>query len=570
MSITVNNLGPNSVEIRTIGENADAIWSSVYAFINQFGWTLESTHSGNGAGYRIISIAQVDEQGNSIGSASVRVNLIDMTLTPLFGSIIERSHGYPTSADTAFMRNHIDHIKNIATDNILTSSLNITAGPGNSFQLNSSTTANLLNYYEGQSLKVVGTSGSYAGTVANCFVRDILDNSIRIEVNANDTYASVLEDVSIFAPKVVYTGVSNPTTIYISASEKHIAIQVKAPDGRYHDYSAVCQVETVPGSNVPSRLIGTTAFMNSRGGSHLNLLQTSAYAMAQSYSLYNHAYLGNNTTDFDYKQLNLPQYNRTFSSGNYYAVPPSEVIGPFAIAKTPYGNTSEAASLGAKLATPFGEAGIVGGEQNYGKSLTDPTGTSNVNLSIYMFSKIYYRGLGDLVPSDTAQYGGSALVFSPYCSVDNMYDLNESLKSHMRISDQFYVNPSSALSSYIPQVRTASTNAYLYGGASGVLTAGSTNSGAQNFSGAMMLGRPYNMLVASTGLLPGSVISADVDSNGFASAGATPKDHLIFAYEPSDSVYSNNLQRSITDFRWSQSMISKILTSRRGAVAFPL
>lgn len=526
MTVTVNSLGPNSAEIVVVNEaTAQPAMNAVENFIISKGWTRVT---GVGNNYeRIYSSANL-----TTGTKFIKINAMDMHIDHA-----EAYSGTTTVAATnpAFRRvsnDHLDYEKNLYADSNsstpASSSIIFTGTSVIGGSLSLSIPAGLPEVlYPQQYVRLI--SRSEPNTWLDCVIasHNNVTGAVTMHPYAAGTgnNGDTLTDWSILTHTVKYNTAS-PSYIYVSASARHVAIQVKYRDGSYGDWHAVLETENPVGAAIPSIL--TTGYMVSNSGYTNRMSNTSSASSPLT-----------NTVS--------PSSTSIFGSHRLWC-------GPYSQPRSRLNRTGVTASRFSKISTPIGDAGPIGSQQRFALGRA----VSGSSIAHYMENLVYYKGMGDVIPNIPEPVTEKQWAFSGSAVTDltenaDWTDLSINTWPGAKTSLTFnsFDEPSGSInyswssvreqSSWLPVVPT-------------------------------LLGRIYGIKFVTSGLAAGNILSIKVDPNGFADESGIAQDHLVMSYQ-SQFVADSRQGTSFTQGPVQNALTivdqATIRQSRTASVAFP-
>lgn len=532
MTVTVNSLGANSAEIIVTNENtAIPAADAVETFLIARGWTRQAS-LGN-TYERIYSAANL-----TTGTKFIKINALDMH--------IEHAESYSgtttiTATNNAFRmvnNDHLEYGRDVYGDStsaaavlaqiILTGTATITTSMTISIPAGQT---ELL--YPGQFVRCVSRSNSGVWVDG----RVVSQNNITGEITLSryavgpGNIASTSTDWSILTHKINYS-TGTPSYIYISASARHIAIQVKYLDGQWGVWHAVMETENPAGVEVPSIL--TTSFMMSNSGFTNNSNAT---------SLTRDGSISDNTSQ--------PSLTSKFNKFRLWC-------GPYSQPRSRKNRTGVTASRFSKISTPLGDAGPVGSQRRLTLGSVGSTGT----ITAFVENIVYYKGLGDVIPNQTEPITGRQWAFSGVAVTDLTDNTSwEDLSINgWRGYRQDVVLSSTATNS--APVFTADNYRW---STDNELSSWTTQS-------VTLLGRIHAIKFVTTGLPAGNIVSVKVNPSGFADDSGIAQDHLVMNYQSefvADSRQGSTLIPATPSGGDGAVAQSKIRLSQGASVAFP-
>lgn len=529
MTVTVNSLGANSAEIIVTNENtAIPAANAVETFLIARGWTRVA---GVGNNYeRIYSAANL-----TTGTKFIKINALDMH--------IEHAESYSgtttvTATNPAFRHvnnDHLDYARDLYGDSLSSvSSITIVAQVGSSVSTTNMTIAipagQTETLYPGQFVRVISRSTSsfwIDGIVVshNNITGDVVIR--RYGLGPANTSSSI-SDWSILTHRVNYS-TGTPSYIYISASARHVAIQIKHRDGVWADWHAVMETENPAGAELPSIL--TTGFMISNSG-YVNNVQG-----------YSAAWGGSLNTLF----ANAPSLTSSFGSFRLWC-------GPYSQPRSRLNRAGVTTSRFSKISTPLGDAGPVGSQRRFNHGNNQSNGAQ-----IYFLENIvYFKGMADVIPNTVEAITGQQWAFSGVA----VTDLTETA-TWIDLSINTW--PGYVANRANNSISSPGTTSHLYEWAS-VREQSSWRPHVPT-----LLGRIYGIKFVTSGLPAGNILSVKVDPNGFADNSGIAQDHLVMNYQSRFVADSRQNTTSITPDGSPLNSVDQavIRQSQSASVAFP-
>jgi hypothetical protein len=534
MTVTVNTLGPNSAEIIVTSEStAIPAMNAVETFLLAHGWAREAS-LGN-TYERIYSAANL-----TTGTKYIKINALDLH--------IEHAESYSgtttvTATNPAFRMVNNDHLEygrdvygDSTSSNAAFSSIvltgSTTASTGISITIPAGQTETL---YVGQFVRIVSRSNSSVWIDGIVSSQNNITGAvvlIRYAVGPGNTDASIT-DWSILTHKINYS-TGTPSYIYISASARHVAIQVKYRDGQWGVWHAVMETENPAGVDVPSIL--TTSFMMSNSGFTNN---------SNASSTTNTGAIPDNTS--------APSLTSIFNKFRLWC-------GPYSQPRSRKNRTGVTASRFSKISTPLGDAGPVGSQKRLNLGQVSSAG----NVVSFVENIVYYKGLGDVIPNQTEPITGRQWAFSGVAVTDltdnaSWEDLSINGWRGWRQDIAFSVTSASGGSP-----GSLTSDAYRWSTAN-ELSSWTTQS-------VTLLGRIHAIKFVTTGLPAGNIVSVKVNPSGFADDSGIAQDHLVMNYQ---SEFVADSRQGTTTILATPSggdgavAQSKIRLSQSASVAFP-
>jgi hypothetical protein len=530
MTVTVNTLGPNSAEIIVTSEStAIPAMDAVETFLLAHGWTKEAS-LGN-TYERIYSAANL-----TTGTKYIKINALDLH--------IEHAESYSgtttvTATNPAFRMVNNDHLEygrdvygDSSTSFVVLAQVVLTGTETNTTSMTISIPAGQTELlYPGQFVRCVSRSNSGVWVDGRVVSQNNITGAIEISryaVGPSNASTSIT-DWSILTHRINYS-TGTPSYIYISASARHVAIQVKYSDGQWGVWHAVMETENPAGVEVPSIL--TTSFMMSNSGFTNN---------SNSSSINSGGTISDNASQ--------PSLTSIFNKFRLWC-------GPYSQPRSRKNRTGVTASRFSKISTPLGDAGPVGSQKRL--SLGFVNLTTSGTMVTFVENIVYYKGLGDIIPNQTEPITGRQWAFSGVAVTDLTDNASwEDLSINgWRGYKQGLIPGSSEAPAFTSDVYRWST--------ANELSSWTTQS-------VTLLGRIYAIKFVTTGLPAGNIVSVKVNPSGFADDSGIAQDHLVMNYQ--SEFVANSIQgtTAITVLAGSDGAVaqSKIRLSQSASVAFP-
>jgi hypothetical protein len=230
--------------------------------------------------------------------------------------------------------------------------------------------------------------------------------------------------------------------------------------------------------------------------------------------------------------------------------------------------TGSMASIFNEISTPLGSAKLIGGQLRMHLDRANQGTSSSYSYVVTDFEKVaYFRGMGDVIPASFEPVTGKlwALSGTAICDLGNLTNTynfyrNQENDNYL-INDSYYTTLSS--DNYDVSNGERSENDF----ATFRYRIEPKQKHSIQTSEPTLLGRIYNIKFLTTGIYPSSIVSVDVDANGFTDTSGTPTDHLVFA------VYSNYEPTTTITDDWQNyednNAIERIKSSQSVAIGFP-
>lgn len=397
---------------------------------------------------------------------------------------------------------------------------------------------------------------------------------------------TVVTDWALLAPTLAYNAYSSPAYVYVSASARHMAIQTRNVDGTFNDWCAVCELENPLGlsSSYPAWGL-TTGYMSGNSG------YTETVNLLRFDNTYGNVVANTNTTQVGYGyyhpgvstdiRSNFNQHYYFFNSGALTATggagtrqPPlpfmnkqgklTQFTGPFSLPLTYKGRTSNIAAQFTKVVTTLGEAGYIGTVK---KEIIDyiayPDAASANYVGVNNMATVYYRGMGDVMPTALSTPAGSKHWAVSGSIVTDLVDTDSTNPTTFNVMcdntqlDYTVARPwTTALGTVSNTLVNASATVYLSGG----VQSSYRDQSQWRTTQPTPMGRIYGMKYVTSGMAPLNTMSIKVDGNGFVSSSGTATDHILFSY-PSQYVSPTNI---------AAIAIGNIYANNTNVVAYPV
>lgn len=367
----------------------------------------------------------------------------------------------------------------------------------------------------------VATVSTYTDTTATV----VINSPFWSPINATATSAWYLMNFGLN-----YNQTTAPAYVYINATARNVCIQCRNTDGTWQDWTAVTELENpLSLSNnwglTTGYMIGNSGYtINANNGTGFEIFSpigTASNRLAQTLSSSFVAPVGQ-------AAIRSTPVTSSNIAGKYCIF-----TGPFSVPSTNYSvaKTGATASQLSKLITPLGEVGymttvrksLLNGFQILSGTVGQAT-TAEVAL-------VYYKGISDLMPTQTLVAGGSKH-WAVSCSL---------------VTD---IHPSSNITTALMDTRADNIEGMFTQNAGWnatnlqPLTFGPLASykDMSQFRGQQptTMGRLYGLKAVTSNLGPTTTISIKVDASGFTSTSGSATDHFVFSY-PSYYVSSTTL-----------------------------
>jgi hypothetical protein len=559
MTVTTNSLGSNSAEIIAVNETNlyTNVMTAIDAFVTTHGWSAKP-----GVGNDLEKV-YISSNATGGGTKEIKINALDLHI-----QMADSFTGTTTvtSTNEAERYLNLDHITypDYAYEKVISESVgtigyvNTNATTTSSYYSSSFTfyiSAGQTNtLYPNQQIKFIDSNN----TDNYCYAKINSHNNTTGEISAtysrdSNTSWSFTTDVYICIDRLNYVTDIQSAHIFISASDKHIAIQCRNTNGVWHDFTAICETENPLA--VEDASILTTGFMLGNSG----MVRRADYWNEIGYG----SGIASISASADVPDTSLYTNEHTYGEHR-------QLTGPFSMSSTRKSRTGSMASIFNEISTPLGSAKLIGGQLRMHLDRVQQT-NNNSQSNTYVITDFeqvsYFRGMGDVIPASFEPVTGKlwALSGTAICDLgnltntDNFYDNKEN--DNYLINDSYYTT-NSGDNYYVSSAEIGEfSDANFYNRIE------PKQKHSIQTSEPTLLGRIYNMKFLTTGIYPSSIVSVDVDANGFTDTSGTPTDHLVFA------VYSNyEPTTSITD-DWQNyednNAIERIKSSQSVAIGFP-
>ena len=559
MTVTTNSLGSNSAEIIAVNETNlyTNVMTAIDAFVTTHGWSAKP-----GVGNDLEKV-YISSNATGGGTKEIKINALDLHI-----QMADSFTGTTTITATNEAERYLnlDHITypDYAYAKV-TSETQSTIGYGNTNVLTTSSyySASFTFYisagqtntlYPNQQIKFIDSNN----TDNYCYAKINSHNNTTGEINVtysrdSNTLWSFTTDVYICIDRLNYVTDIQSAHIFISASDKHIAIQCRNTNGVWHDFTAICETENPLA--VEDASILTTGFMLGNSG------------MVRYIDYWTQIGYGSGSSNFsasDYMP-GASLYTNEQTYGEH-----RQLTGPFSMSSTRKSRTGSMASIFNEISTPLGSAKLIGGQLRMHLDRVQQTNNSSQAYTYVMtdFEQVsYFRGMGDVIPASFEPVTGKlwALSGTAICDLGNLTNTNNFYDN--KENDNYLINDSYYTTNSGDNYRVSSGDINESSDANFYNRIEPKQKHSIQTSEPTLLGRIYNMKFLTTGIYPSSIVSVDVDANGFTDTSGTPTDHLVFA------VYSNyESTTSITD-DWQNyednNAIERIKSSQSVAIGFP-
>ena len=558
MTVTTNSLGSNSAEIIAVNETNlyTNVMTAIDTFVTTHGWSAKP-----GVGNDLEKV-YISSNATGGGTKEIKINALDLHIQMADSFSGTTTITATNEAERYLNLDHITYpdyayakVENESTSTIGYSS-NIN-GTHNSYYTNSLSfyiSAGQTNtLYPDQQIKFIDSNN----TDNYCYARINSHNNTTGEIHTtyardSNTSWTFTTDVYICIDRLNYVTDIQSAHIFISASDKHIAIQCRNTNGVWHDFTAICETENPLA--VEDASILTTGFMLGNSG----MIRRADNWNEIDYSAPNYAAWS--SVDYD-------PTNNLYANEQAYGEH-RQLTGPFSMCSTRKSRTGYMASIFNEISTPLGSAKLIGGQLRMYLDRAQQSTTYTYNYIETDFEQVaYFRGMGDVIPASFEPVTGKlwALSGTAICDLGNLTGTanfygNNSNDNYL-ITDSYYTK--------------ASIDNFNVGTADRVQSSTweyesriePKQKHSIQTSEPTLLGRIYNMKFLTTGIYPSSIVSVDVDANGFTDTSGTPTDHLVFA------VYSNYEPTTTITGDWKNyednNAIERIKSSQSVAIGFP-
>jgi len=559
MTVTTNSLGSNSAEIIAVNETNlyTNVMTAIDAFVTTHGWSAKP-----GVGNDLEKV-YISSNATGGGTKEIKINALDLhiqmadsftgtttiTATNEAERYLNLDHiTYPDYAYEKVTSESTSNIGHVNTNIITTSSYYYNSF---TFYISAGQTNTL---YPNQQIKFIDSNN----TDNYCYAKINSHNNTTGEINVtysrdSNTGWTFTTDVYICIDRLNYVTDIQSAHIFISASDKHIAIQCRNTNGVWHDFTAICETENPLA--VEDASILTTGFMLGNSG----MVRRADYWNEIGYG----SGIASISASADVPDTSLYTNEHTYGEHR-------QLTGPFSMSSTRKSRTGSMASIFNEISTPLGSAKLIGGQLRMHLDRVQQT-NNNSQSNTYVITDFeqvsYFRGMGDVIPASFEPVTGKlwALSGTAICDLgnltntDNFYDNKEN--DNYLINDSYYTTNSGDNYRVSSGDINESSDANFYNRIE------PKQKHSIQTSEPTLLGRIYNMKFLTTGIYPSSIVSVDVDANGFTDTSGTPTDHLVFA------VYSNYEPTTTITNDWQNyednNAIERIKSSQSVAIGFP-
>ena len=559
MTVTTNSLGSNSAEIIAVNETNlyTNVMTAIDTFVTTHGWSAKP-----GVGNELEKV-YISSNATGGGTKEIKINALDLHIQMADSFSGTTTVTATNEADRYLNLDHITYpdyaYAKVSTESqgyIGYSNTNYTPRSyyyfsSFSFYIPAGQTNTL---YPNQQIKFIDSNN----TDNYCYARINSHDNTTGEISVTYSYDSNTEwffttDTYICIDRLNYVTDIQSAHIFISASDKHIAIQCRNTNGVWHDFTAICETENPLA--VEDASILTTGFMLGNSGMVRRVDSWGEIDYAGSTSIISAS---------DYAPGSA-LYPVEHSYGEH-----RQITGPFSMSSTRKGRTGNMASIFNEISTPLGSAKLIGGQLRMHLDRVNQGSGSSVfyNYVETDYEQVaYFRGMGDVIPASFEPVTGKlwALSGTAICDLGNLTNTNNfydnEANDNYLINDSYYTTNSSD-NYYVSASEIGETNtAQFYDRIE------PKQKHSIQTSEPTLLGRIYNMKFLTTGIYPSSIVSVDVDANGFTDTSGTPTDHLVFA------VYSNYEPTTTITNDWQNyednNAIERIKSSQSVAIGFP-
>jgi hypothetical protein len=559
MTVTTNSLGSNSAEIIAVNETNlyTNVMTAIDTFVTTHGWSAKP-----GVGNDLEKV-YTSANATGGGTKEIKINALDLHI-----QMADSFSGTTTITATNEAERYLnlDHITypDYAYAKVSGESLSTIGHSSGSYNITTDYYFTTFNFYipagqtntlyPRQKIKFIDSNN----TDNYCYARINSHNNTTGEISVtysrdSNTSWNFTTDVYICIDRLNYVTDIQSAHIFISASDKHIAIQCRNTNGVWHDFTAVCETENPLA--VEDASILTTGFMLGNSGMIKHHVNWSAIGFNS----------GSTTTRATYNDPDNGLLPNEQTYGEH-----RQLTGPFSMCSTRKGRTSYMASIFNEISTPLGSAKLIGGQlRMYLDRAQQASSTSYAynNIETEFEQVAYFRGMGDVIPASFEPVTGKlwALSGTAICDLGNLTNTNNFYDNNSNdnylITDSYYTKASTDnYSTSTGEIAQSSTWEYL-------TRIEPKQKHSIQTSEPTLLGRIYNMKFLTTGIYPSSIVSVDVDANGFTDTSGTPTDHLVFA------VYSNYEPTTTITGDWKNyednNAIERIKSSQSVAIGFP-
>jgi len=558
MTVTTNSLGSNSAEIIAVNETNlyTNVMTAIDTFVTTHGWSAKP-----GVGNDLEKV-YVSSNATGTGAKEIKINALDLhiqmadsfsgTTTVTATNEAERylNLDHITYPDYAYAKVSTETQANIGYTSSLQTANTAYYVSSFSFYIPAGQTYTL---YPNQQIKFIDSNN----TDNYCYARINSHNNTTGEINVtysrdSNTSWTFTTDVYICIDRLNYVTDIQSAHIFISASDKHIAIQCRNTNGVWHDFTAICETENPLA--VEDASILTTGFMLGNSGMIRRVDNWAEINYPASSSA------SQSSTDNDPSNA-LYTNEQTFGERR-------QLTGPFSMCSTRKSRTGYMASIFNEISTPLGSAKLIGGQLRMHLDRAQQSTNYIYNHVETDYEQVaYFRGMGDVIPASFEPVTGKlwALSGTAICDLgnltntDNFYDTNSN--DNYLITDSYYTKANDD-NFYVSSSEISQSSTWEYES-----RIEPKQKHSNQTSEPTLLGRIYNMKFLTTGIYPSSIVSVDVDENGFTDTSGTSTDHLVFA------VYSNYEPTTTITGDWKNyednNAIERIKSSQSVAIGFP-
>ena len=559
MTVTTNSLGSNSAEIIAVNETNlyTNVMTAIDAFVTTHGWSAKP-----GVGNDLEKV-YISSNATGGGTKEIKINALDLHI-----QMADSFTGTTTITATNEAERYLnlDHITypDYAYAKVTAESLGAIGYINSDYTISTSYYNNAISFYisagqtntlyPNQQIKFIDSNN----TDNYCYAKINSHNNTTGEISATYSYDantswSVTTDTYICIDRLNYVTDIQSAHIFISASDKHIAIQCRNTNGVWHDFTAICETENPLA--VEDASILTTGYMLGNSG------------------MVRHA---DNWGEIDYPSSPLDREAADYEpNSNLYTNEQSfgehrHLTGPFSMSGTRKSRTGSMASIFNEISTPLGSAKLIGGQLRMHLDRVQQSNTSSQSHTYVEtdFEKVaYFRGMGDVIPASFEPVTGKlwALSGTAICDLGNLTNTDNFFDNQK--NDNYLINDSYYTTNSIDNYRVSSSEISESSDANFYNRIEPKQKHSIQTSEPTLLGRIYNMKFLTTGIYPSSIVSVDVDANGFTDTSGTPADHLVFA------VYSNYEPTTTITDDWQNyednNAIERIKSSQSVAIGFP-
>ena len=559
MTVTTNSLGSNSAEIIAVNETNlyTNVMTAIDAFVTTHGWSAKP-----GVGNDLEKV-YISSNATGGGTKEIKINALDLHI-----QMADSFTGTTTITATNEAERYLnlDHITypDYAYAKVTAESLGAIGYINSDYTISTSYYNNAISFYisagqtntlyPNQQIKFIDSNN----TDNYCYAKINSHNNTTGEISATYSYDantswSVTTDTYICIDRLNYVTDIQSAHIFISASDKHIAIQCRNTNGVWHDFTAICETENPLA--VEDASILTTGFMLGNSGMIRHAVNWTQIGYPGTQS-------DREAADYE-PNSNLYTNEQSFGEHRH-------LTGPFSMSGTRKSRTGSMASIFNEISTPLGSAKLIGGQL---RMHLDRVQQSNGGNQFYTyvetdFEKVaYFRGMGDVIPASFEPVTGKlwALSGTAICDLGNLTNTDNFFDNQK--NDNYLINDSYYTTNSIDNYRVSSSEISESSDANFYNRIEPKQKHSIQTSEPTLLGRIYNMKFLTTGIYPSSIVSVDVDANGFTDTSGTPADHLVFA------VYSNYEPTTTITDDWQNyednNAIERIKSSQSVAIGFP-